>query len=200
MNEWEKIFTYMKTKRTINKFIKILMKDVSNDMLELMKGKSIKNIEDNQNFKSKIEFYTDYLINKFTYKEWKIILSTDNIYKKMSNNKSEDVRLNLKVFLSIHYIEIYKMFNMRTFAKYQKKSMSDIYRIVYIQDGYMNNEKVSGVFIHYKDNSRICYNCNTKERLISELVEVKSDTLLITLVENTKTFLEKIKDFFVEEV
>lgn len=200
MKEWKKLFNYIKTTKTINKFIKLLMKNVSGDMIESMKGKSIKNIETNEKFNQKIEFYIEYLINKFTYKEWKIILSTNDVYKKLSNNKSEDVRLNLNIFLKKHYIEVYKIFNMRTYAKYQKKTINDIYRIVYIQDGYMNNQKVSGIFIHYKDNSRICYNCTTKERLISDLVEVKNDTLLITLVENTKTFLDKVKDFFIEEV
>lgn len=195
----KKILFYLTGCNKIEKFRLYLMHSVNLDMIEFMKDKSLKGLRNNKEWNELINYYVEWLLPKFTYKEWLKILSIDNFYKKMSQNKNTDVRLNLEEFLKCHYLELYKMFNMKTYAKYQTRKKEDLRRLILINGAInpVNKNKVDAVFMIYKDESRMCYDVKSKKRIMLETLSMANDTLIITLVDSVKK--TRLLNLFFEE-
>lgn len=182
---FKKILYYITGDAKIVKFQKCLMHNVNLEMIEFMKGKSLKGIRKNKEWNDLIDHYVNYLLPKFTYKEWIKILSIDNFYQKASINKNIDIQVNLEEFLKCHYIELYRMFDMRTYGEYQKRSKEELKRIILVNGAInpVNKKSVNAVFMLYKDDSRMCYDVKSKKRIMLENLAMSNETLIITLVD-----------------
>lgn len=182
---FRKILFYLTGNAKIEKFQLLLIHNVNLEMIEFMKGKSLKGIRKNKEWNDLIAYYVNYLLPKFTYRQWIKILSIDNFYQKVSKNKTTDIRVNLEEFLKCHYIELYKMFDMKTYAVYQTKNKNDIKRLVLVNGAVNPSDKsiVNAVFMMYKDDSRMCYDVDRKRRIMLETLAMSNETLVITLVD-----------------
>lgn len=182
---FRRILFYLTGEVKIEKFQLLLVHDVNLEMIEFMKGKSLRGIRKNKEWNNLIDYYVNYLLPKFTYREWIKILSIDNFYQKASKNKTTDIRVNLEEFLKCHYIELYKMFDMKTYALYQQRNKEALKRLVLVNGAINPSDKsiVNAVFMVYKDDSRMCYDVDRKKRIMLETLAISNETLIITLVD-----------------
>ena len=182
---FRKILYYFTGEAKIVKFQQCLMQNVNLEMIECMKGKSLKGIRKNEEWNALINHYVNYLLPKFTYRQWIKILSIDNFYQKASKNKNIDIQVNLEEFLKCHYIELYQMFDMKVYGEYQKRSKDELKKVVLVNGAInpVNKRVVNAVFMMYKDDSRMCYDVKIKKRIMLENLALSNETLVITLVD-----------------
>lgn len=199
MNRFKEIIKFNREIKPVKKFVRILTKEITLDMLEFIKQKKITKYEKEKDFLDLIENVLSFLIGKFTYREWKTILSTEDFYKKSSPNKDKDIEINLRGFITKHYIEIFDIVNIQGYKKYQKKNKDNVYKVMYVQDAYQKESKLSAIYIIYDDSTRVCYDNKNKKVLSPELLEIKEDTLVVTIVDKTRDLKDKIKSIFFEE-
>ena len=199
MNTFKEIIKFNKEIKPVKKFVRLLTKEITLDMLEFAKEKKIIKYEKEKYFLDLIEDVLSYLIGKFTYKEWKTILSTEEFYKKSSPNKDKDIEINLRGFITKHYVEIFDIVNIPGYKRYQKKNKENVYKVIYVQDAYQKESKLSAVYIIYEDSTRVCYDNKSKKILSPELLEIKEDTLVVTIVDKTRDLKDRLKSIFFEE-
>lgn len=193
----ERFLYYFSDRVIIDRFTEYLLSHINLRMIEFMKKrKDLRGISRNKEWKQLLADATEELLPQFTYRQWKIILSLDHFYMPCSENKDEDIRKNLTRFLESHYLELYKLFDVRLYKQFQKKKSTEIFKIFLVQNAYFSGKKADCVFILYFDGSRIGYQIKTKQRAMMELVEIQDDTLIITLVrqgvKEKKNFLQKL--------
>lgn len=181
----KKIWLFFTQESKIIKFRYYLIHDINLEMIEFMKGKSLRGIRNNKEWNDLIFHCVDFLISKFTYKEWLKILNTYNFYQKSSSDNELDIRMNLEKFLKCHYIEIYKSFDMKTYGKYQIKDKLDLKKLILISGAInpLTNKKADIVFMLYKNDARMCYDVRSKKRVMLESFVITEKTLVITLVD-----------------
>ncbi len=181
----KKIWLFFTLEKKIIKFRYYLIHDINLGMIEFMKGKSLRGIKNNKEWNDLVLHCVDFLIPKFTYKEWLKILNAYDFYQKSSNNKELDIRINLENLLKCHYIEIYKSFDMKTYGEYQMKNKLDLKKLVLINGAInpLTNKKADIVFMLYKNDSRMCYDVKSKERVMLENFVITGETIIITLVD-----------------
>ena len=199
MNTFKEIIKFNREIKPVKKFVRLLTKEITLDMLEFAKEKKIIKYEKEKYFLDLIEDVLSYLIGKFTYKEWKTILSTEEFYKKSSPNKDKDIEINLRGFITKHYVEIFDIVNIPGYKRYQKKNKENVYKVIYVQDAYQKESKLSAVYIIYEDSTRVCYDNKSKKILSPELLEIKEDTLVVTIVDKTRDLKDRLKSIFFEE-
>lgn len=199
MNTFKEIIKFNREIKPVKKFVRLLTKEITLDMLEFAKEKKIIKYEKEKYFLDLIEDVLSYLIGKFTYKEWKTILSTEEFYKKSSPNKDKDIEINLRGFITKHYVEIFDIVNIPGYKRYQKKNKDNVFKVIYVQDAYQKESKLSAVYIIYEDSTRVCYDNKSKKILSPELLEIKEDTLVVTIVDKTRDLKDRLKSIFFEE-
>ena len=100
-----------------NRFVTYLSQYVNLDMIELASGQDIEKLLKSKKWHQQLLDKVDFLLPKFTYHQWVIILSQEHFYQKSSSNKTEDIRNNLYQFLKTHYKMLYQTFNMKVYEK-----------------------------------------------------------------------------------
>ncbi|MEG1495384.1 MAG: hypothetical protein RR047_01640 [Bacilli bacterium] len=167
------------------KFITTLCKTTNLVMIESAKGKDTRKITRTKQWKQLLEVEIDKLISLFTYKEWLDILFFGDMtsYTKASKNKTADIKINLTKFLTNHYISIYDLLDLDIYSLYQTKSLNQVSSLILMQDVFLGDNKIDAVLINYKDDSRMCYNQVTSLRVMVENIEVKPESIVITLVD-----------------
>ena len=184
-----------------NRFVTYLSQYVNLDMIELASGQDIEKLLKSKKWHQQLLDKVDFLLPKFTYHQWVIILSQEHFYQKSSSNKTEDIRNNLYQFLKTHYKMLYQTFNMKVYEKYQWKEKKDIYCIQLIENAIQKEKSIDVVYSEYEDESRIAYNPVTKERMIIENIWLDENSMVITLVDHSnrsKHLWQKVQNFFTE--
>lgn len=195
------LFRKRKQMKLMGRFVAYLARDVNLDMIEFAKGKGILMVE-TKVWKEKLMEEVQFLIPKFTYREWILILSIENGYQTLSKNKTEDVRQNLFLFLQSHYVQLYSALHLSHYGKFQTREKEEVFKIVMVENAYYGQKVIDAVLIHYMNGDRMCYHPGTGERLVVENIDLRNNALVIVLVDKSKSkmgqFLDEMKTFFEE--
>lgn len=193
------MFLKYKVQKDFSKFVNYLTRNVNLDMIEYASDKDTTKIVSTKGWIEELDKHIDEMISLFSYRTWQMILSLNNNYSKISLDKIEDIKLNLRKFLSIHYKALYKKFDMKTYAKYQMQSKENIFKILFLDKIIVRNKMGTAVIFMYKNSQRMAYSPKDKERIIIENIKTRDDSVIITFVTKKDTFWNKLKSFIFEE-
>lgn len=182
----KELLRFRKQMRLMEKFVSILSFSINLDMIELAKGKTLRVISSKKWIEA-LEEKVSFLVPKFTYQEWLLILSIEGGYQKLSDDKTEDVRRNLFFFLEEHYIGLYEAFQMKYYQTFQNRPKEEVYQIMMAQNAYYNQEEVDAILIRYSNGDRMCYNPRNGKRLVVENIDLRDHTSLIILVDKSES-------------